>query len=124
MCDSFFDSRHVKVHIVHMSEIDEKVRKARERYIRYNQTPDRKESRQIASALRSHQQTLVTTMKRIQSHEFDDLVEVARMCCQDDPNRFSVNQDIIMKALIALRGGNVQSGEPSLGICPPRHSSD
>lgn len=105
-----------------MSEIDEQNKRAREKTARYNQMPDRKEARGVEYALRSHRLTLATTVKRIQSHTLSDLVEVARMCCQDNPGAFSENQDVIIKALAILHsGGNVQNESPSEDIAVPKH---
>lgn len=103
-----------------MLEIDEQTRKNREKTARYNQKPERKEIRRIASIIHGHHLTLITTMKRIQSHTLDDLAEIARMCCQNNPDRFLANRDEIMKTLAILHaGGNVQSNNDSNGICLP-----
>lgn len=119
---TFFGLRCVYLHTRGMSTLDEKIRKTREKYIRYNQTPDRKEARQVASALRARQMALITTVKRLQSHDFDDLVEVARICCQNNPDAFTANQNAIINMLAILHGsGNVQSDRTPLGMRPPSH---
>lgn len=94
-----------------MIEINEKIQKAREYSAQHAQKPEVKETRRIASLFRAHRSTLATTMRRIQSHTFDDLVEIARMCCQDDPSRFETNKDAIRIAMAAIRrrAENVQN---------------
>ena len=100
-----------------MEEVDERTKKIRKKSALYDQTPDRKEARRVASIIRAHRLTLITTVKRIQSHSFDDLVEVARICCKNDPNKFLANQDMIILILAILHEGeNVQSDSASEDI--------
>lgn len=94
-----------------MAEIVEQPRKNHSSE-QYEQTSGRRDSQRVTYALRSHRLTIATTVKRIQSHTFSDLIEAARMCCQNNPDVFSANQDVIITALALLHsGGNVQ-GEP------------
>jgi hypothetical protein len=77
---------------------------------KYDQTDTRKEQKRILSAMRSHRGTLLTTAKRIKEHNLEDLIEIAKICCQDNIADFAANQDMITKMLMVLRGAeNVQS---------------
>lgn len=80
---------------------------------KYNQTEVRKEQRRIESILRSRRNALMTTAKRIKDHSIDDLIEIARICCQDNAADFTKNQDAILFIFKILHGAeNVQSELP------------